>query len=217
MIFSLETKDLTIYLNHQLKGLFLDHKSELLTLNIVDIAKERISENFKRIKLPYYRDKDGNPFFNHKHNDHYLVLIYECSRVAANKNLNLLATNLFSLNKILHGIDLYFEVELPLNYIFIHPVGTVVGRADFNNKIVIYQGVTIGSSKEGKYPSFNGENIIYSNASVLGNSKIGKSSSLSSRSTVINRDVPNNSIFFGSAKDSLIKSDKNNLISEYFL
>ena len=57
-----------------------------------------------------------------------------------------LASRFYLLNKYLFGIDIYYEVNLPKIFMFIHPVGTVLGRAEYNDYLVVYQRCGVGSS-----------------------------------------------------------------------
>ena len=45
----------------------------------------------------------------------------------------------FLLNKLLFGIDVFYTVDLPKHYIFVHPIGTILGSgAIYSNYFVVY-------------------------------------------------------------------------------
>ena len=44
-----------------------------------------------------------------------------------------LASKAYCLNKALHAIDVFYEVELPEIFFLEHPLGTVLGRAKYSN------------------------------------------------------------------------------------
>ena len=45
----------------------------------------------------------------------------------------MIADKIYYLNKILHSVDIYHEVELPSTFFLEHPVGTVLGRAKYQD------------------------------------------------------------------------------------
>jgi len=58
----------------------------------------------------------------------------------------------------MHGIDLFYSVPMPDVFMLVHPVGTVIGKANFSNYLVVYQNCTIGADTD-VYPNF-GEGIV---------------------------------------------------------
>lgn len=66
-----------------------------------------------------------------------------------------------------------------------------------------------GSIKEDKlyYPIIGNNVILFSNASILGKSKIGSNVIISARTQIVNEDVPDNCIVFGKSPNLTIKSE----------
>ena len=130
--------------------------------------------------------------FNPLNSDHMAMLLYLVSR-----ELNIFMKNekvadaVSYLNKILHSIDVWHTTKLPEQFFFVHPVGTVLGRAKYGTFLVVYQGVTVGSSKD-IYPTFLGSTIMYSNSSVLGNCIIGDNTIIAANTMVINENIKSN-------------------------
>jgi serine O-acetyltransferase len=127
-------------------------------------------------------------------------------------------TQLFYLNKILHSIDIFYTVELPDVVLFVHPLGTVIGKAKFDNYLVIYQNVTIGSTRESKellYPKFGKSIIFYSNSSVIGDCKVGNNVTFGANANIVNKDIKDNKIVFGSFPKNRIINN-NNIKKIYF-
>lgn len=117
------------------------------------------------------------------------------------------------MNKILHGVEWFYEVDLPPHFMVEHPIGSVLGRAEYGDYLFFYQGVTIGgniSLKDGgvDYPVLGDHIVLYSNAKVLGNVHVGNHVIFSANSYVINEDIPNDSIVFGSSPNLTIKHDE---------
>lgn len=138
-----------------------------ISLQAWEAALERLSVCWRGLALPYFF-QEGIPYFNHMHSDHSAMFIYLLSRCCAMENDWDLAERYFYLNKVLHGIDIYHQVELPSVFLFVHPVGTVIGKAKFNGPVVFYQSVTIGSKTDGQYPSFEGRAIFYASSFCIG-------------------------------------------------
>lgn len=210
---SINLNDLTQLVTKQLNTFIpdLDHINGDTLTPFVQIALERIRHCFEGISNKYYNDGD-EVYFNHLHSDHYCSFVYLLSNECY-KNANIpVATKLFLLNKYLHGLDLYFSVSLPEIFMLVHPVGAVVGNANYGNKIVIYQNCTIGSVfKEGKYiyPSFGENVVLYSRVSVLGECSIGNNVIFGANTFVIKTDIPDSSIVTGSSPAlSIITKDK---------
>lgn len=73
-----------------------------------------------------------------------------------------------------------------------HPVGVVIGEGAFiGDKVTLFQGVTIGVSKEGstRYPRIENEVTVYANAVLVGGITIGSNAKVAALSFV-NQDVP---------------------------
>ncbi len=92
-----------------------------------------------------------------------------------------------------------------------HPLGSVLGRAQYGDYLYIYQGVTIGgNTKLGKdkldYPIIGDNVIMYSNAKVLGNARIGNNVILSANTYVIAENIPDNSVVFGQSPNLVVKN-----------
>lgn len=123
------------------------------------------------------------------------------------------AGKVYYLNKILHSIDWFYEINLPDHFMVEHPLGSVLGRAKYGDYLLIYQGVTIGgnislsNTVEIAYPVI-GECVTFlSNAKVLGNAHIGKNVIFAANSYVINEDIPDDSIVFGVSPNLTIKHE----------
>lgn len=196
-------------LGRQLNNFFID-----VDLSLIE---DKIGEAYGRCMIALsasnnkYLNPDGIPQFSLAHSGCWSIFLYYLSN-CLRMNLKELADRIYYLNKILHSVEWYYEVELPNHFMVEHPIGSVLGRAIYGDYLFIYQGVTIGgniSLDEGNlyYPVL-GENVtFFSNAKVLGNAHIGNNVILSANSYVINEDIPDNSIVFGASPNLIIKHD----------
>ena len=175
----------------------------------------RIQKCFNLVNLSYYI-KGNNSYFNHLHGDHYAMFLYFVSNEAYLRNDEVLASKLFMLNKFYFGIDAFYSIKLPEYFLFTHPLGTVLGNASYENFLVVYQGVTVGSTNSGIYPIFSTSTILFSNSSIIGDCQIGNNFVLGSKASLVNTNVKDNKVVVGNYPNHNILDNKNNLISNYF-
>lgn len=200
MKWSLE--DISKHVNKQLENILVSHED---TMPYMEEALHRAYQCFEKNADKYYYDSEGIVKFSVFHSGQYSIFLYYLSNTVYKKNNNELATKIYYLNKILHSVDWYYEIELPEYWGVEHPLGSILGRAKYRNGIVIYQGCTVGGNKE-KYPDLGENVILYSNSTILGNSKIGSNVVLSTGCTVKDQDIPDNCIVFGKSPNLIIKS-----------
>tara|TARA_B100000780_G_C20813801_1_gene323326 strand:+ start:16 stop:441 length:426 start_codon:yes stop_codon:yes gene_type:complete len=131
-------------------------------------------------------------------------------------NDEILASKLFMLNKLMFGLDIFYSVKMPKYFMLVHPLGTILGNAKYDDFLVVYQNVTVGSTIDGFYPSFSKKTILYSNSSVIGKSKIGENFIIAANSSLVNRNIGNNKIVKGTFPNNNITQNKNKIINHYF-
>ncbi len=218
MIFSIKKRDLFKYVINQINCFFLDgdRVTDQDLDKYVDVTINRLSVCFKEIKKPYYYNC-GKNIFNHLHSDHYAMFLYILSNTIWVTDRNeILASKVFLLNKALHGIDAFYSIKLPEIFLFVHPVGTVLGNANYSDYFVVYQNCSVGATEELIYPTFKGETILFSKSTVIGNCNIGSNTILGANSFIINTDVKNNSIVVNSYPNHNILENDKNVIDRMF-
>ena len=211
LITSISSIELANYVAFQCNNFFPDNK-KIITHHLIDYVKnvlDKIEFCFQHVKLEYY-NKNNHPFFNFLNGDHYCIFLSYLTRYIYVKSENInLASKIFLLNKSLHGIDSFYGISLPDIFIVCHPIGTVLGNAQYNDKMIFYQNVTVGSTSKGIFPKFSTETILYSNSSVIGDCRIGKNVIIGANSSVINLDVQDDSVVLGNYPNNrIIKSKK---------
>lgn len=156
----------------------------------------RIEYCFTHIHRKYYNQNDAVTF-DHLNSDHMAALLYFIGNSAWKlTGETTLPTKLFYLNKVMHGLDLYFSVALPDIFLLVHPVGSVIGNAEYRNYFAIYQNCTVGSDA-GIYPRFGEGVILYSRTSVLGDCDVGSNVVFAANSFIVNTAVEANSVVVG--------------------
>lgn len=214
MIFIIPKEEILVQLLMQLKSHFFITKEEQTVIKSrFEYAIVSCEKNFSHSENKYYFVEEGGAKycrFNPYHSVQYMTFLYYLSHdIYKNANIGQLCDKIYYLNKILHSVDLFYAIELPPHWGAEHPLGSVMGRAKYNNGFFFFQGCTVGGTKtkEGRdqYPEL-GENVrMYANSSILGCSHIGNNVQIGAGALVKNQDVPDNSIVFGQSPNLIIK------------
>lgn len=205
---SLDKPTLLQYVKHQLNTFFPDGQSlDSLRPSHLDTTLDRIEHCFIAIKNKYFRE-NGQVIFNHLHSDQYAMFLYLLSNTlhkdGADRNV---CDKLFYLNRLLHGINVLYAVELPDIFFFTHPVGTVLGRAVYSDFLFVYQNCTIGNNHQ-QYPVLGKYLTLYTGSAVLGNCHIGDNCKISAGSILIDQDLEANKIYIGTPQNHLFKDNR---------
>lgn len=175
------------------------------TLDMIEKVLNHISKQNR------YVWSDDNVVFSPMHSVQYSLFLYKLSRnIYLYKGACIEADAVYYLNKIMHGIDIYYAVEMPDVFFAEHPLGSVMGKAEYGDRFYFYQNCTVGGNIDSNgvlfYPII-GENVrMYSNSSILGNCNIGNNVIIASNTKILNQDIPNNSIVFGQSPNICIKT-----------
>jgi serine O-acetyltransferase len=218
MRWSLGADDLVAYTANQLHMFSADKRSDQIR-RLSPHMKEtinRVERCFQNIRRKYFFDGE-NTLFNHLHGDHYAMYLYYLSNTVYRSGRDEeLAQYLFLLNKALHGIDLFYAVSMPEVFLLIHPVGTVLGNATYGNYFVAYQNCGIGSLEDGRYPVFEGENVLFARTSVLGNCHVGRNVVFGANAFVLDSDIPSDCTVVGSYPNHRTLSLSKSVIERMF-
>jgi len=221
---SLGKSDLSRYVARQCSRVFPDKRiaAEQLIPH-VQTALQRAEYCFSRSTNKYF--SDGNQtYFNHLHTDQYAMFLYLLGNTIYREGGDpRLAAKTYMLNKVLHSIDVFYEVELPDVFFFQHPIGTILGRAKYSNYFSIYQNCTVGANEEqliprgrGSYPTLGESVIMYGGSAIIGDCTVGDHCWLSNGTIVMNQDCPSNSIIFGRSPNIVIKEKPSDYIKALF-
>jgi serine O-acetyltransferase len=209
MKMSLTREELLSYLCAQLNNFFPDGKlvkSEHLKGSF-DYILKRLEYCFSRVNSKYFCH-NGKTAFNHLNSDQYAMFLYFAANTVYKTTKQVdLATKLFLLNKCLHGIDVFYEVDLPDIFLFVHPLGTVLGRGKYSNYFVVYQRCSIGSNHD-NYPIMGENLIMHPGSAILGNCRIGDNCRIAAGSLVMDIDLEPNSIYIGNPSKYFIKKSE---------
>lgn len=176
-----------------------------------DKAYERCKESISALNNKYLKCDDGTPKFCMNHSGCWSVYLYYLSNTLWHSGETVCAEQIYYLNKIMHSVDWYCEIELPEHFMVEHPLGSVLGKAKYGDYLLIYQGVTVGGNielhtGETVYPILGNNVLMYADSKILGNSHIGNNVILSANACVINQNIPDDSVVFGMSPHLVIKN-----------
>lgn len=217
MYTSLPPTDLARYVARQANYIFPDHHllSAKGILSAVEQALQCVEYCFARTKMKSYNA--GGARFNHLHSDQYLVFLWFLSRELWRGGEIDAASKIYLLNKMLHAFDCMYDTQLPDIFVVIHGVGTVLGKAQYADYLVVYQGCTVGSN-HGKYPVLGRGLGMGAGASIVGACSVGDHVSVGIGTTLINVNVDSQTVVYSSRHVGLVIRPSNaTLASEYFL
>ena len=185
------------YANSMLDHAFPDGLARTqVDLQSVQHAYARLEYCFLRINRKYYVVAD-HLHFDHLNGDHMASFLWFLGNTLWTEREDVdLATRLSYLNKTMHGLDLFHSVKLPDIFLLVHPVGTVIGGASFEDYLVVYQQVTIGATDLG-FPTLGSGTVMYAGSAVIGACTVGDDVVFAAHAMLIDQDVPAGSLVLG--------------------
>lgn len=203
---SLDGPSLAAFAAAQLNAFFPDpdpvSADDLLAA--VQGALPRLEHCFSHVANKYFFDGEA-AVFNHLHGDQYAMWLYLLSNELHRQGgPAATCSKLFLLNKALHGLDAFYEVELPSVFLFVHPLGTVLGRGHYGDFFVVYQRCGVGSNND-VYPTFGRHVTMRPGSAVLGACVIGDHCQIATEALVLDRDLPDHTLYIGGPKTATLK------------
>mgnify|MGYP002380254940 FL=1 len=89
---------------------------------------------------------------------------------------------------------------MPSVFLLVHPLGTVLGRAEYNDHLLVYQRCGVGSN-HGIYPRLGRHLSLRPGSAVLGRCVIGDNVTVAAESLVLDRDVGADTTYIGNPRD----------------
>jgi serine O-acetyltransferase len=209
--------NLSEYINKQLELHFPDgSKHEELINEQLGEVLERIEHCFSNINDRYYL-QNKTVQFDYLNTDHYATLLYLLSHLLWKNGSNLnVAKKVYYLNKVMHGLEIYYEVALPEIFRFTHPLGTVLGRAKYSDFLIVSQGVTVGGNKDFDYPNIGSGVYLYAGSSVIGDCSIGDNNLISIGTVVLEANTPSDSLVYNEGSKVSYKPFAWTVVGRYF-
>lgn len=186
------------YVLHQANHFFPDQgapKDDPLFKKAMDLALDRTFFCFKHIAMPAY-NQEGRTTFSHLHSDQYtLFLWYLSNSVFSVYEDRSPAEKFFYLNKALNGVVCMYDAHMPNIFLILHGVGTMLGKATYNDFFVCCQGVTVGAV-QGQYPVFGKGVSLLPGASVIGNCQIASGATFAANTMLNTTDLAAQTVYY---------------------
>lgn len=216
MIFLIPKEEVLKLVKKQLEAYFLVLSNEETSAleSCFERSLVKCEFNFSHSENKYFsivKDGEKEIKFDPFHSIQWMIFLYYLSH-----ELYLIKSKLcdkvYYLNKIMHSVDLFYAVSLPDVFCAEHPLGSVMGRAEYGENFFFYQGCTVGGfhCKDGTivYPTIGNNVRMFANSSILGNSHIGNNVKIGAGALIKNQDVPDGCVVFGSSPNIIIKQAK---------
>lgn len=154
--------------------------------------------------------------FNYLHSSQYCQYLYYLSNTIWRETGDTeVPTKLFLLNKMLNGLDLFYEINMPEIFLIGHSTGIVFAKATYSNYLLVYQNVTVGKN-HGVAPTLDEGVILYPGCAVIGGCHIGKGALIAQGVSVINRDVSPGCMVFDGGGELIQKPAKRRILEDFF-
>lgn len=215
---TLPAEALAHYIARQLEQFFPDGEngSEREITRHLSGALDRLAEIAASVHPPLFR-RAGEIAFDHLHSDQYAAFLYLLAHsIGTSGGPTGLATKLYLLNKALHGLDVFYEVKLPRLFLFMHPVGTVLGRAEYSDCFIAMQQCTVGNIR-GEYPKLGRGTVLCAGSAILGAAELGDGVTLGAGSLVVGSAIQSNTTVVGRARDLRALPTTTPMWKDYFI
>ena len=116
----------------------------------------------------------------------------------------------------MHSFNCMYDTELPDIFLVLHGVGVVLGKAHYENNLVVTQNCTVGSNFRGDKPRIGKNVIIYPNSSIIGNSLIGNNCCVSNNTFINDETVCDNKLIFGKSPNLSYKDNRIDRLDRFF-
>ncbi len=213
MELSIPKSELQEYVRRQANYMFPDNVD--LTGKEVSIAfdeaLERLEYCFQHITFPAYCDADGQTHFSHYHADQYTQFIaYFANSLWSRFQMKSECDKLLYLNRSLHSIFISYKCKIPKIYFLGHPVGTIMGNADYDDFLVVFQNVTINTAGDGEHllPKLGKGLFLGAGAKIIGDKPIGNGVSIGVDALVHNQEIPDNKVVIRNADGCIEINDR---------
>ena len=214
MILSIPKVELKEYVRSQLNTFFPDNcdmKGKDID-SAFESGLERLEFCFKHISFPSYCDAEGQTHFSHLHGDQYAQFLYYFSNSLWNISQNqAICDKLIYLNRILNNFFFSYKGKLPDIFFLGHPIGTILGNAEYSDFLVVFQNVTVNTSADengNPAPKLGKGLFLGAGAKIIGNQPIGERVSISVDTVVYNQAIGNDKVVTTRADGAVVIADR---------
>lgn len=201
------------YTSRQISNLLPDGRD----LQVRAVIDQYLDEALERLQVCINAIRAWTPDqFSYLHSTQYSQYLYFLSNtIWRDARDTEVPTKLFLLNKMLNGLDLFYEINMPEIFLIGHTTGVVFAKATYGNYLMVHQNCTVGKN-HGIAPVLEEGVLLYPNSVVIGGCHIGKEAVIAQGVSVINRDVSPGCIVFAEGRELVEKPAKRRIIEDFF-
>ncbi len=142
----------------------------------------------------------GRTGFNPAISWQYAIFLYKLSNKLYKAGVSSeLLSPIFSLNKMLNGIDIFYEIEMPKNFLLGHTLGSVFAKAEYGEFCVFHHGCTVGQ-KNYTRPSLGEGVVMYPGSMIIGDCKVRSNTVLAPGVRLVDSNTPGDCYVFEDGK-----------------
>jgi len=214
---SLTNAELSAYVTSQLNIFFPDRNLRVDELRpFIDLAIDRTEHCFSRVNDKYFNN-GRETLFDHLHSDQYaMFLYYLCNTIWRREGDLRIASKVYCLNKALHAVDVFYEVQLPDIFLLVHPLATVLGRGQYGDYFVAYQRCTVGANPSHEFPILEEGVVLYGGSVLVGRCHIQRNCRIAAGSIVMDLAIPPDRVVFGTHPDVRTKPSTQDVLARNF-
>lgn len=190
-------------------SLFLNDREYQIVSEMQDSIEKKFIQNHIAQKNKYEDLFD----FNVDQVMHFVLLL---QKKLWDSGYSVLAQKVYYYTRTSFNIDVFPSRKLPLRFRFVHPLGLILGNAEYGNCLVCYQGVTVGGNPKLEYPKVGEQCVLYAGSKVFGRSVVGSNSVVGAGVVINNEVIPENSIVYLDGSSRKIKENMKNNRREWF-
>lgn len=182
-----------------------------------DLSLDRVENCFKHISNAAYCDDSGQTYFSHTHADQYAQLLYFYMNSLWKESENkIICDKMLILNRMLHSIFISYKCALPDIFILGHPVGTILGNAQYSDYLYVSQNVTVntGSATSGATPKLGKGLFLAAGAKIIGEEEIGDRVSIGVDAVVYKKKIESDKIVIRDESGKIVIKDNTKCIQQ---
>lgn len=215
MKLSMEKNELKRYIGKQMDHFFPDGSiTKYYAGTDIDrafnLSIDRVENCFKHISNTAYCDDWGQTYFSHTHADQYAQLLYFYMNSLWKESENkIICDKMLVLNRMLHSIFISYKCAMPDIFILGHPVGTILGNAQYSDYLYISQNVTVntGSSTNGATPKLGKGLFLAAGAKIIGEEEIGDRVSIGVDAVVYKKKIESDKLVIRDESGKIVIKD----------
>lgn len=213
---SLSISELKNYIFSQMKNFIPDNILTDGAITDVDIeyALNKCDFCFKHIKNAAFSNEKKETNFSHLHADQYaMFLVYLSNFIWKDREDRIVCDRIMYLNRILHSFMMSYKAKVPDIFWLAHPIGSVIGNADYSDYLYISQNCTIntaGTPEELK-PHIGKFFAMGAGAALIGDKDVGDNCSIGVNAMVYNTELKDGSVVICNRGKMKILNRRNNI------